>query len=42
MPWLGKCGDKFRINKLRFGGKVRQVPLKTGDPDAAGTILAPF
>lgn len=41
MPWLEKRGGKYRI-KFRFGGKVRQVPLKTGDEDAARASLAKF
>lgn len=41
MPWLEKRGEKYRI-KFRYGGKVCQVPLKTGDEDAARTSLAKF
>lgn len=41
MPWLEKRGEKFRI-KFRFAGKVRQVPLKTGDEAAAKKSLVKF
>jgi len=41
MPWLEKRGEKYRI-KFRFAGKVRQVPIKTGDEEAAQKALAKF
>lgn len=34
MPWLEKRGGTYRV-KFRFGGKVRQAALKTGDETAA-------
>jgi hypothetical protein len=41
MPWLEKRGGTYRM-KFRFGGKVRQAALKTGDEVAARTALAKF
>ncbi len=41
MPWLEKRGGTYRV-KFRFGGKVRQAALKTGDEAAARTALAKF
>ena len=41
MPWLEKRGGTYRV-KYRFGGKVRQAALKTGDETAAKTALAKF
>jgi integrase len=41
MPWLEKRGGTYRV-KFRFGGKVRQAALKTGDETAAKTALAKF
>ncbi len=41
MPWLEKRGGTYRV-KFRFGGKVRQAALKTGDETVASTALAKF
>lgn len=41
MPWLEKRGGTYRV-KFRFGGKVRQAALKTGDETVAKTALAKF
>ena len=41
MPWLEKRGKAFRI-KFRFGGRVRQVALKTGDEATAAECLVTF
>jgi integrase len=41
MAWLEKRGGAFRI-KYRFGGKVRQVAVGTGDEDDARTCLVKF
>jgi integrase len=41
MAWLEKRGETFRI-QFRFGGKPRQVALKTGDEAAAKRCLSRF